>query len=61
VILITHNAHHAMTIGDQFAVLIQGSLAARWRRGEKTREEVLNLMAGGEELEELSLDLAESY
>lgn len=61
VILITHNAHHAMTIGDQFAVLIKGSLAARWRRGEKTREEVLNLMAGGEELEELSLDLAEGY
>jgi simple sugar transport system ATP-binding protein len=61
VILITHNAHHALTIGDQFSVLIQGALAANWRRGEKTREEVLNLMAGGEELEELSLELAKSF
>lgn len=61
VILITHNAHHAMTIGDQFAVLIKGTLAARWKRGEKSREEVLNLMAGGEDLEELSLSLADGY
>jgi hypothetical protein len=29
------------------------------RRGEKRREEVLNLMAGGEEMEALELDLDE--
>lgn len=58
VILVTHNAHHAMTIGDRFSVLIHGAVAASWSRGEKTRDEVLNLMAGGEELEELELELA---
>jgi ABC-type sugar transport system ATPase subunit len=49
VVFITHNARHAMKVGDQFAVLIHGRLAARFARGEKSREEVLNLMAGGEE------------
>lgn len=57
VILVTHNAHHAMSVGDRFAVLIHGNVAATWSRGEKTREEVLNLMAGGEEFEELELEL----
>lgn len=59
VVLITHNAHHALTIGDRFTVLIHGAAAAAFRRGERTKEEVLNLMAGGEELENLELELAE--
>jgi simple sugar transport system ATP-binding protein len=58
VIFITHNAHHAMSIGDKFVVLIHGQVAAEFRRGQKTREEVLELMAGGEELENLELELA---
>jgi simple sugar transport system ATP-binding protein len=58
VILVTHNAHHALTIGDRLAVLIHGSLVADFGRGEKSRTEVLNLMAGGEELEELELELS---
>jgi simple sugar transport system ATP-binding protein len=31
--------------------LIQGRAAAKFLRGEKSREEVLNLMAGGEQFE----------
>jgi simple sugar transport system ATP-binding protein len=58
VVFITHNAYHAMSIGDRFAVLIHGEVAAKFQRGEKTREEVLDLMAGGQELEALELDLA---
>lgn len=58
VILITHNAHHALSIGDAYFVLIHGSVAAAFRHGERTREELLNLMAGGEELEELERELA---
>jgi len=50
-ILITHNATHALAVGDRYTVLIQGKVAARFLRGEKTREEVLNLMAGGEQFE----------
>jgi simple sugar transport system ATP-binding protein len=48
-VFITHNATHALTVGDRFSVLIQGRVAARFLRGQKTREEVLNLMAGGEQ------------
>jgi simple sugar transport system ATP-binding protein len=48
-VFITHNATHALQVGDRFTVLIQGRVAANFLRGEKSREEVLNLMAGGEE------------
>lgn len=57
IILITHNAHHALSIGDSFCVLIHGTVAATFQRGEKTREELLSLMAGAEELEQLELEL----
>ena len=50
-VFITHNATHALQIGDRFTVLTQGRCIARFRRGEKTREDVLNLMAGGDLLE----------
>jgi len=50
-VFITHNATHALSVGDRFTVLIQGKVAANFLRGEKTREEVLNLMAGGEQFE----------
>jgi simple sugar transport system ATP-binding protein len=49
-VFITQNATHALTVGDRFSVLIQGRVAARFLRGQKTREEVLNLMAGGEQV-----------
>ena len=57
VILVTHNAHHALSIGDRFVVLIHGAVAAEFERGSKSRHEVLGLMAGGEELEELEAEL----
>jgi simple sugar transport system ATP-binding protein len=57
VLFITHNATHALTIGDTFTVLIHGKVADAWSRGERAREDVLNLMAGGEELAELEANL----
>ncbi len=57
IVFITHNARHAMAVGDRFVVLIQGRVAARFSRGEKSREEVLNLMAGGEKITELEEEL----
>ena len=57
IVFITHNARHAMAVGDDFVVLIQGRVAAEFRRGEKNREEVLNLMAGGEQMTALEEDL----
>lgn len=60
VIFITHNVIHAMTVGDHFAVLIKGAKAADFRKGEKTREEITDLMAGGEAMAELEAEI-ESY
>ena len=53
VIFITHQVTHAMAVGDHFAVLIRGAVAANFRKGEKTREELTDLMAGGEALADL--------
>ncbi len=48
VIFITHQVMHAMAVGDHFAVLIRGAVAADFHKGDKTREEITDLMAGGE-------------
>ncbi|WP_339115207.1 ATP-binding cassette domain-containing protein [Thioclava sp. GXIMD2076] len=53
VIFITHQVTHAMAVGDHYAVLIRGAVAANFKRGEKTREEITDLMAGGEALADL--------
>jgi simple sugar transport system ATP-binding protein len=60
VIFITHNVVHALTVGDHFAVLIRGAKAADFRKGEKSREEITDLMAGGEYMAELEAEI-ESY
>ena len=57
VIFITHNVVHALTVGDHFAVLIRGSKAADFRKGEKSREEITDLMAGGEHMAELEAEI----
>lgn len=57
VVFITHNARHAMAVGDDFSVLIHGKVAAQFKRGEVNRDELLNLMAGGEDMAELEVDL----
>lgn len=60
VIFITHQVMHAMAVGDHFAVLIRGAIAADFRKGEKTREEITDLMAGGEDMASLGAQL-ETY
>ena len=57
VIFITHQVTHAMAVGDHFAVLIRGAVAADFRKGERTREEVTDLMAGGEAMAELEAEV----
>ena len=58
VIFITHQVLHALAVGDHFAVLIRGAVAADFRKGEKTREEITDLMAGGEDMSELEAEFA---
>jgi simple sugar transport system ATP-binding protein len=60
VIFITHNVVHALTVGDHFVVLIRGSKAADFTKGEKSREEIADLMAGGEAMADLEAEI-ESY
>ena len=60
VIFITHQVMHALAVGDHFAVLIRGAIAADFRKGEKTREEITDLMAGGEDMASLEAQL-ETY
>ena len=59
VLLITHNAYHAMAVGDRFTILVGGREAASFRRGERDREEIVRLMAGGADLDALQLELDE--
>jgi simple sugar transport system ATP-binding protein len=59
VIFITHNVHHAYPIGDRFTLLNRGRSYGTFAKAEVSREEVVSMMAGGEELEELGHELAE--
>ena len=57
VIFITHQVMHAMAVGDHFAVLIRGAVADDFRKGERSREEITDLMAGGESMSSLEATL----
>jgi len=57
VIFITHNVHHAWAVGDTFTVLNRGTSYGTFKKADITRERLLQMMAGGEELEELSVEL----
>jgi simple sugar transport system ATP-binding protein len=57
VVFITHQVMHAMAVGDHFAVLIRGAIAADFKKGEKTREEITDLMAGGETMAALEAEI----
>ena len=60
VVFITHNPHHAYPVGDRFAVLNRGRLMHSSPKSELSREELVRMMAGGAELEELAHEL-ENY
>jgi simple sugar transport system ATP-binding protein len=59
VVFITHNVHHAYPVGDAFTILNRGRTYDTFPKEEVSREEVLNMMAGGKELDELSAELEE--
>jgi simple sugar transport system ATP-binding protein len=59
VVFVTHNVLHATTVGDRFAVLIHGRKADDFRKGERTRAEITDLMAGGEAMADLEAELAQ--
>jgi simple sugar transport system ATP-binding protein len=57
VIFISHNPHHAYPVGDRFVILNRGKLQGSWKRGEISRDELVQMMAGGAELDELTHEL----
>jgi simple sugar transport system ATP-binding protein len=59
VIFITHNVHHAYPVGDRFTLLNRGRSYGTFAKAEISREDVVRMMAGGEELEELGHELEE--
>lgn len=58
VIFITHNPNHAYPIGDRFLILRRGQILGDYRKDELSQEELINLMAGGEDLVKLQQELA---
>lgn len=50
VIFITHNIRHAYTVGDVFTLLNRGASQGTFRKSEITRDEVLAIMSGGEDM-----------
>jgi simple sugar transport system ATP-binding protein len=57
VIFISHNPHHAHPVGDRFVILNRGRLQGSWKRGEIGRDELVQMMAGGAELDQLTHEL----
>jgi simple sugar transport system ATP-binding protein len=58
VVFITHNPHHAYPVGDRFVILRRGEVQGDHGRGDIRLEELVGMMAGGEELERLAHELA---
>jgi simple sugar transport system ATP-binding protein len=59
VIFITHNVHHAYPVGDAFTILKRGTSYGTFRKSEVSREDVLNMMAGSQEMDKLSTEIEE--
>jgi simple sugar transport system ATP-binding protein len=57
VVFITHNPHHAHSVGDRFLVLQRGRSLGCCLKAEITLEDLTRRMAGGVELDELAHEL----
>ena len=58
VVFISHNPHHAYPVGDRFMLLRRGRSMGNFPKAELSLEELVQMMAGGAELEALSHELA---
>ncbi len=59
VIFITHNPHHAYAVGDRFTILKRGRTFGTFTKEELSREEMVRMMSGADELDALSHELKE--
>jgi len=60
VIFITHNPHHAYPVGDRFIILNRGRSMGNFAKAELPRDELVKMMAGGAELDQLTHELESS-
>jgi simple sugar transport system ATP-binding protein len=59
VIFISHNIHHAYAVADRFTLLNRGRSKGTFKKSEITRDEVLHVMAGGEDLQRVESEINE--
>jgi simple sugar transport system ATP-binding protein len=57
VIFISHNPHHAYPVGDHFVILRRGQVFGDFAKADLALETLVQMMAGGEELENLAHEL----
>ncbi|WP_200343215.1 ATP-binding cassette domain-containing protein [Rhodovibrio sodomensis] len=57
VIFITHNVHHAFPVGDSFTLLNRGRSLGTHTKDEVSRDELMDMMAGGKEMADLEAEL----
>ena len=57
VIFITHNVHHAYPVGDSFTLLNRGKSLGTFTKDTVTKDELLDMMAGGAEMQTLMSEL----
>jgi len=57
VIFITHNVNHAYPVGDSFTLLNRGRSLGTFSKGEIAKDKVLDMMAGGAEMQTLMAEL----
>ena len=60
VIFITHNPHHAYPEGDHFVILKRGQIFGDYAKEEVPIDHLIQMMAGGADLEQLQHELAEA-
>ncbi len=60
VIFITHNPHHAYPVGDHFVILRRGQVYGDFTKEEIPLEQLVQMMAGGADLEVLSHELEQA-
>jgi simple sugar transport system ATP-binding protein len=60
VIFITHNPQHAYPVGDHFVILRRGQVYGDFSKEELPLEQLVQMMAGGADLEALKHELEEA-
>ena len=58
VIFISHNIHHAYPVGDTFTLLNRGRNRGTYAKSDISRDEVISIMSGGEDLKAVEAEIA---